>query len=211
MFGVSPAYFFSRYTTDFTVDQYAEGLDQLKLMGFGGFQLEVFKGERITEWLDGADALAARAAAFGMTATQFVAHFLLYTTKDEEALLSDRGYEDMKRVVEIVSSFPGCGVVTLPLAPFAFPAGASFTLEDWKRLWEGLCTKLLGMAGIVESAGLKLALEIVPGSLLGGTEGLMRFSRETGNTSVGYNFDTGHAWSSKENISTLPAKLAGRI
>jgi len=211
MFGVSPAYFFSRYTTDFTVTQYAKGLDQLKLMGFSGFQLEVFKRERITQWLDGADALAGRAAALGMTSTQFVAHFLLYTTRDEEALLSDRGYEDMKRVVEIVSRFPGCGVVTLPLSPFAFPAGASFSRDDWKRLWEGLCAKLLGMAGIVESAGLKLALEIVPGSLLGGTEGLLRFSRETGNASVGYNFDTGHAWSSKESIATLPAKLAGRI
>lgn len=211
MFGVSPAYFFSRYTTDFTVVQYAEGLDQLKSMGFGGFQLEVFKSERITEWLNGADALAARAAALGMTATQFVAHFLLYATKDEEALLSERGYEDMKRVAEIVSRFPACRVVTLPLSPFAFPAGASFTRDDWKRLWEGLCAKLLGMAGIVEAAGLKLALEIVPGSLLGGTEGLMRFSCETGNASIGYNFDTGHAWSSKENIATLPAKLAGRI
>ena len=211
MFGVSPAYFFSRYTTDFTVAQYAEGLDQLKSMGFGGFQLEVFKGERIAEWLDGAEALAGRAAALDMTVTQFVAHFLLYATRDEEALLSDRGYEDMKRVVDIVSRFPGCGVVTLPLSPFAFPTGASFSHDDWERLWDGLCAKLLRIAGIVESAGLKLALEIVPGSLLGGTEGLMRFSRETGNTSVGYNFDTGHAWSSKESIATLPAKLAGRI
>ena len=136
MFGVSPAYFFSRYTTDFTVAQYAEGLDRLRLMGFGGFQLEVFKGERITEWLDGADALAARAAALGMTATQFVAHFLLYATKDEEALLSGKGLDDMKRVTEIVAHFPGCGVVTLPVAPFAFPAGASFARDGWKRLWK---------------------------------------------------------------------------
>jgi len=211
MFGVSPAYFFSRYTTDFTVAQYAEGLDHLRSMGFTGFQLEVFRADRIGEWLDGASVLSARAAALGMETTQFVAHFLLYATRDEEALLSDRGYEDMKRVVEIVSRFPGCGVVTLPLSPFAFPAGASFTRDAWTMLWDGLCAKLLGMAGIVERAGLKLALEIVPGSLLGGTEGLMRFSRETGNTSVGYNFDTGHAWSSKESIATLPAKLAGRI
>jgi sugar phosphate isomerase/epimerase len=211
MFGVSPAYFFSRYTTDFTVAQYAEGLDQLRLMGFGGFQLEVFKGERLTEWKDGAAALSARAAALGMTVTQFVAHFLLYATKDEESLLSDRGYEDMKRVAEIVSRFPGCEVVTLPISFFAIPAGSSFTRDTWARLWDSLCAKLLGMAGIVEGAGLKLALEIVPGSLLGGTEGLLRFSRETGNASIGYNFDTGHAWSSKESISTLPAKLAGRI
>ena len=211
MFGVSPAYFFSRYSTDFTVAQYIEGLDLLKQMGLSGFQLEVFKAERIREWLDGADALSARAAALGMTVTQFVAHFLLYSTRDEESFFSDRGFEDMKRVTEIVAKFPDCKVVTLPLSVFNFPAGFSFARDTWAKLWDRLCRKLLGMAVIVESAGFKLALEIVPGSILGGTEGLMRFSRETGNTSVGYNFDTGHAWSSKESIATLPAKLAGRI
>jgi sugar phosphate isomerase/epimerase len=211
MFGVSPAYFFSRYTTEFTVAHYIEGLDLLRQMGLSGYQLEVFKAERIGEWLDGADALSARAGALGMKATQFVAHFLLYATRDEESLLSDKGYEDMKRVTEIVARFPDCKVVTLPLSLFNFPVGTSFTKDAWARLWEGLCRKLLGMAAVVESAGLRLALEIVPGSLLGGTEGLMRFSRETGNTSVGYNFDTGHAWSTKESIATLPAKLAGRI
>jgi sugar phosphate isomerase/epimerase len=117
----------------------------------------------------------------------------------------------MKAVTEICSAFPSCKVVTLPLSPFYLPPNASMNPEGWQRLWDGLCSRLLRYAEIVERAGLKLALEIVPGSLLGGTEGLLRFASETGNSTVGYNFDTGHAWSSKEAIALLPAKLAGRI
>jgi len=211
MFGVSPAYFFSRFTTDFTVDDYMRGLEPLKSEGFSGFQLEIFHGTRVGEWLGESPRLAARADVLGMTVTQFVAHFLLAATRDEASLLSNLGLEEMKKVVEVVANFPKCGVITLPLSPFAFQAGSSFDADFWRRLWDRLCEKLLAFAAIVEAGERKLALEIVPGSLLGGTEGLMRFSRETGNMSVGYNFDTGHAWSCKENIATLPAKLAGRI
>jgi sugar phosphate isomerase/epimerase len=81
----------------------------------------------------------------------------------------------------------------------------------YRKLWDRLVVKLLQFDEIVRTAGLRLGLEIVPGSLLGGTEGLMRLIRETGNGTIGYNFDTGHAWSSKECIATIPAKLAGRI
>ena len=211
MLGVSPAYFFSRFTTDFTVSDYIRGLEPLKSEGFSGFQLEIFHGARLNEWLNEAPELSARADALGMTATQFVAHFLLAATKDEASLLADLGLEEMKKVVEVVANFAKCEVVTLPMSPFSFQAGSSFDVDSWRRLWDRLREKLLAFAAIVEAGGRKLALEIVPGSLLGGTEGLLRFSRETGNMSVGYNFDTGHAWSCKENIATLPAKLAGRV
>ncbi|TXT41927.1 MAG: isomerase [Spirochaetes bacterium] len=211
MYGVSPAYFFSRFTTDFTVRDYIKGLDWLAESGFQGFQLEVFHSECLGEWTDEVFLLRERASGLGMTATQFVAHFLLYTTREERELLSDAGYEEMKAVAEICSAFPSCTTVTLPLAPFQLPSKASVNPESWRRLWDGLCSRLLRYAAIVEGAGLRLALEIVPGSLLGGTEGLLRFAGETGNSTIGFNFDTGHAWSSKEAIALLPAKLAGRI
>jgi sugar phosphate isomerase/epimerase len=211
MFGVSPAYFFSKYTTSFTVEDYAKGLDSLHTLGFKGYQLEIFYKEKISEWLDNSHLIARKANDLGMSATQFVAHFLLFTTANEESLLSENGYEEMKQVVEIVKGFPGCNTVTLPISPFSYEASAGFDKGTWDRIWNGLCTKLLRMNSIVEDAGLRLALEIVPGSLLGGTEGLLRLSKETGNNTIGYNFDTGHAWSCKENIATIPAKLAGRI
>ena len=211
MIGVSPAFIFSSFTTAFTVHDYASALKTLQKMGFTGYQLEIFAKERLEEWEQGYGVIAQQAISLNMQATQFVAHFLLSATANEAPLLSDHGYEEMRRITDIVSHFDGCNTITLPLSPFSLPHNAVVTTETWKRLWEGLSRKLLKFDEIVRSADLRLGLELVPGSLLGGTEGLMRFSHETGNSTIGYNFDTGHAWSSKENIATIPAKLAGRI
>jgi len=211
MIGVSPAFIFSSYTTAFTVHDYASSLKTLKRMGFAGYQLEIFAKERLEEWEQGYGFIAQEAKDLNLQATQFVAHFLLSATADETALFSDHGFEEMRRITDIVSHFDGCNTITLPLSPFALPHNAVVTTETWKRLWEGLSHKLLKFDEIVAKAGLRLGLELVPGSLLGGTEGLMRFIRETGNSTIGYNFDTGHAWSSKEPIATIPGKLAGRI
>ncbi len=211
MFGVSPAYFFSRYTTDFTVNDYIEGLQLLKDIGLEGFQLEVYHQSRLDEWKCGAPALRSKAESLGMKVTQFVAHFLLMATRSEEALRSGLGIEEMKRVTHIVSQFPECHVITLPLAPFQYQESLGMSQTTYDGLWNRLAQKLLDLAAIVEDSGRLLALELVPGSLMGSTEGFLRFCKETKNTTIGYNFDTGHAWSSKENIVAIPAKLAGRI
>lgn len=211
MIGVSPAFFFSTYSTDFSVDDYCDGLTLLKELGIEGFQLEVFHESRLREWTDRASRIQQKADELELTVTQFVAHFLLEATRTPRALLSDYGFDQMERVTEILESFPACGIVTLPLPTFEFSSEEIMTVELYERLWSRLRTKILTFSEIVERKGLKLALEIVPGSFLGGTEGFLRFINETGNTSVGLNFDTGHAWSSKEPIVTIPAKLKGRI
>ena len=212
MFGVSPAYFFSRYSTDFTVDNYINGLEWLKEHGFEGFQLEVFYKENLADWEKQASRLADASVQLGMRATQFVAHFLLYATKTPDALLSDAGIEEMKRLPEITAHFPGCTTITLPLSLF-FLDSSYPTLDktQYQHFWEAYCKKLLVMDKAARAGGMRLALEIVPGSLMGGTEGFIRFIQETGNQTIGYNFDTGHAYVSKECLELIPAKLAGRI
>jgi len=212
MFGVSPAYFFSRYSTDFSVGDYINGLEWLKAHGFHGFQLEVFHREKLAEWENQAFSLADASIQLGMQATQFVAHFLLFATRTPEALLSDAGMEELKRLPEIAAHFPGCTTLTLPLSPFV--VGASYhplNSAEYHRFWEAFCSKLLMMDELARAGGMRLALEIVPGSLMGGTEGFLRFIHETGNQTIGYNFDTGHAHASKECLELIPAKLAGRI
>jgi sugar phosphate isomerase/epimerase len=211
MIGVSPAFFFSTYSTDFSVDDYCDGLHLLKKLDLGGFQLEIFHESRLQEWIEQSANIQHKADELGLTVTQFVAHFLLEATKTPQALLSDYGFDQMKGVTEMLKSFPACRIITLPIPTFEFNTEEHMTVELYERLWKRLCTKILTFSEIVEQKGYKLALEIVPGSLLGGTEGFLRFIRETGNTSVGFNFDTGHVWSSKEPIVTIPAKLQGRI
>lgn len=211
MIGVSPAFFFSTYSTDFSVDDYCDGLHLLKKLGLEGFQLEIFHEKRLQEWIEQSVKIQHKADELGLTVTQFVAHFLLEATKTPQALLSDYGFDQMKRVAGMLQAFPTCSLITLPIPTFEFNAGELMSVELYEKLWNRLCSKILTFSEIVEQNGYRLALEIVPGSLLGGTEGFLRFIRETGNTSIGFNFDTGHVWSSKEPIVTIPAKLQGRI
>ena len=117
----------------------------------------------------------------------------------------------MKRVIDIVSHFSACKTITLPLSPFMIPSDIGVSATWYTRMWDRLLNKLLHWDELVCSAQLRLALEIVPGSLLGGTEGLMRLIKETGHTTIGYNLDTGHVYSSKECIVATTAKLTGRI
>ncbi|GAB4369956.1 MAG: hypothetical protein Kow009_06510 [Spirochaetales bacterium] len=207
-FGVSPAYFFSRFTTDFTVDQIASALPDLKQMGFEGFQLEIYHAERMGEWESKGAMLASRARETGLIPTQFVAHFLLHGFESREALESSFGIEEIKRVVEILHYFPECKVVTVPLPAFQVTPGFSWGRKEYADAYGRLVEKISFQLEIVESAGVRMALEIVPFSLLGGIEGLLRLRSRLGSSSLGYNLDTGHAFSSKEVLPLVPARLS---
>ena len=211
MIGVSPAYFFSRYTTDFSVGQYAQGLPLLTAMGFDSYQLEVFDAARIDEWRTGAAGLAARAEELGLVESQFVAHFLMERTRSIDALSSDGGDDDVARVVEIVHAFARCKTVTIPIGPFEYGDPGKNDRELYATAWALLGKRIACWASIIESAGLRMALEIVPSSILANTDGFLRMMDWISNTTIGYNFDTGHAWSSREPITLIPSKLRGRI
>jgi len=211
MIGVSPAYFFSRFTTDFSVDQYAMGLPLLKEIGFGAYQLEIYDAARIDEWRAGALGLAAAAKNCGLIESQFVAHFLMERTRSIDALSCDTGDDEVHKVVEIVQAFPSCKTVTIPVGPFIDQDSSKLQGGQFDTAWALLGERLTRWASIIEAEGLRMALEIVPSSLVANTDGFMRLMDSISNTTIGYNFDTGHAWSSREPITLIPSKLRGRI
>ena len=47
----------------------------------------------------------------------------------------------------------------------------------------------------------------MPGAIVGGIDGFMRLCEHLGSDTLGFNFDTGHAWACKENLYLIPAKL----
>ena len=54
-------------------------------------------------------------------------------------------------------------------------------------------------------------MEILPTALIGGIDGFLRLCDRLNTESLKLNFDTGHAWASKENLYLIPAKLGKRI
>jgi hypothetical protein len=177
MIGVSPAFFFSLYSTDFTVKDYIRGLRVLQSLGIEGYQLEVFKADRLEEWEKEGVSLFQCGQDLDLNATQFVAHFLLSATKDIDSLMSDDGYEQMRRVTGIVSQF--CRMQDHYAPPLSFCTAERYTLGNvmdtrgFGIAWSRSC---FAFDEIVRFSGFRLALEIVAGIPAWGTEGLMRLT-----------------------------------
>jgi len=208
--GVSPAYFISRFSNRFTPEQVAAGLKELSEIGFQGFQLEVFHRDTLENWDHSGAALVRRAAAdLGLKATQFVAHFMMEAFSNREKLLSDAGIPEMHPVLEIVGRYEKCGIVTVPLG--AFEAPRITRSEDYRDFFDRCVQKVGALLEMVEGSGRRMALEILPSAIIGGIDGFMRLCDRLHTATLGLNFDTGHAWASKENLYLIPAKLGQQI
>lgn len=205
-FGVSPAYMISLWGETFTVEEQIGSLAGIAALGFQAFQPEVYLPERLGGWLSGEAARLGEAAeGAGLVASQLVGHFLLHGFDLEESLLSEWGIEEAGRFSQTASLLPGCEVVTLPLPPFA-PG----PVPDPVALRRRLISKLGAIATAVEESGQRLALELLPHSLLAGT-GDLKTLLDSLPESVGYNFDTGHAWACKERVELIPGRMGARL
>lgn len=210
LIGVSPAYFISRYGDRFTPAEVAEGLADIARLGCNGFQLEVYHREMLGEWLSGgAQLVRQRSLDLDLAATQFVAHFMMDAFADTNGLNSSSELEDMQIALEIVSRFNECRTITVPLG--AFEPGPTCGPDDYRLFFACCVEKINRLLQRVEKTGRRMALEIMPAAIIGGIDGFLRLCDQLGTDSLGLNFDTGHAWASKENMYLIPAKLGRRI
>jgi sugar phosphate isomerase/epimerase len=210
LIGVSPAYFISRFTDEFTPSDVAHGLQEIADMGYRGFQLEVYHHKNLTLWRQGGcQKVRQRATGLGLTPTQFVAHFMMAAFATPADLLSDYGLAEMQAVLEIVNCFEACRIITLPLGSFDI-AGIALS-QDYRAFFNRCVDKIGRLLEMVEAAGYRLALEIMPAALIGGSDGFLRLCDQLATRSLGLNFDTGHARAAKENLYLIPAKLGRYI
>ena len=210
MIGVSPAYFISKFSNRFSPADVAASLEDLPALGFYGFQLEVFYRENLEAWTrTGAAEIRKKSSDLGLKAHQLVAHFMLEGFADRQSLVSNAAVENMKVVLEIVDLFDECRVVTVPLPAFDYQAASN--RDDYLFLFERCAAKVSRLQAMVEDAGRRMALEILPGAIVGGIDGFLWLCEHLGSDTLGFNFDTGHAWACKENLYLIPAKLGPRI
>jgi sugar phosphate isomerase/epimerase len=210
LIGLSPAYFISRYTDEFTPSDVAEGLAEISELGYAGFQLEVYHRRNLKLWLEGgSQQVRRRADDLDLKPTQFVAHFMLAAFANPENLMSDLGLAEMPAVLDIVSRFEACRLITVPLG--VFETHGNTPLNDYISYYSRCVEKIGRLLEMVEAAGYRLALEIMPSAFIGGIDGFMRLCDHLATDSLGLNFDTGHAWSAKENLYLIPAKLGRQI
>jgi sugar phosphate isomerase/epimerase len=213
MIGVSPAFVFSLYGTGFTVADFCDALPKIKRLGFSAFQPEVYVATAIGEWLQGVSRVGRAAADLGLVPTQLVAHFLLEAFATPERLDPEVGLDDLKRVVEIARALPPCRVVTVPAAQFqmAWEVAATGSVDPWAEIHDRVVEKIRRYLEVVSGAGLRLAFEIAPFSVIGGIRRFLNICEQIGSPDLGLNLDTGHAWACRELVPLLPFELQGRI
>ena len=213
MIGVSPAFVFSLYGTGFTVADFCDALPKIKRIGFSAFQPEVYVATAILEWSQEASRLGRTAANLGLVPTQLVAPFLLEAFASPGRLDPDAGLDDLKRVVEIAHALPPCRVVTVPAAQFqmAWEVAATGSVNPWAEIHDRVVEKIRRYLEVVSRAGLRLAFEIAPFSVIGGIRRFLNICEQIGSPDLGLNLDTGHAWACRELVPLLPFELQGRI
>jgi sugar phosphate isomerase/epimerase len=212
MYGVSPAFVLSGRGENFSSEDFCACLERIASLGFDAFQPELFHAERLPEWLNGgARRVAARSRALGLTASQFVAHFMMPRFASAAALRSDEGREELKKVAELAACFEGCRIITLPIGPWQYAPHLGEEASAQPELSGRFHDKLAGLLEIAAAAGFYLALEILPYSFLAGSEGFLRLHHALGSERLGLNLDTGHLWACKEPLPLLPERLTGLI
>jgi sugar phosphate isomerase/epimerase len=214
LLGVSPAFMLSEWGEGFGPEEYVRSLRKIAAMDFGAFQLEVFHQDQLPVW-SAANCRRVRdqAQALGLVPTQLVGHFLVDRLTSARGLSDPAGPELFKRLAEIAGRFPGCRVLTLPVGPWeereiGIPEREVGRLQE---LYQRFADRVAELVRVAVQTGLILALEVLPYSLLGGSEGFLRLAALVGSPCLGLNLDTGHLWACKEQPRLAVMKLAGRI
>ncbi len=212
IYGVSPAFVISKYGQSFTVNQFSEALVDIAELGYNCFQPEVFQLEELDKWYSGgAKKVSIRSTELNLSASQFVAHFLLKSFSTPERLFSDYGFEELKKVVDITKKFDDCSTIVVPFGKFEIENYNDIEPNTYEKLKFRLINKLSKFLEIVTSADMRLALEIMPYSIIDGTSGFLEIYKSLNSRDFGVSLDTGHAWASRELVELLPLKLKEKI
>lgn len=207
MIGVSPAYFLSLFSPNFTPDEVAQSLERIRRTGFRTLQLETFLPEQVELW-DKAVCSRIKAAVqrADLEVSQFVAHHLMHYFSTVESLRSNELSSEFRRALRIAEQVHPNGIITLPQPPFELPQDHKWPV--YSSLWALYLDSLDKLRDLAAEAGLTLAVEVLPGSLIGGSDGFLRMTETLGAPYIGLNLDTGHAWACKEKLELIPLKAA---
>ncbi|MGD9940280.1 MAG: sugar phosphate isomerase/epimerase family protein, partial [Clostridia bacterium] len=168
---------------------------------------------------DATKAVAASAREKGLHCSTFVAHFLGSVFSSGSTLGKGFPLDQAKAAVDIASltmtnpdsSQSGMPVFVVPVPAFAQPKtpGARKQLEAkaGSRFRDIIGTLL----SLCDKAGFRLALELLPGNVLGGSAAFMKLVAEPGFSDLGLLLDTGHFWAMGERVQDLPRTLGSHI
>jgi len=202
-FGVSPAWFISKFGEGFTLAQMVSQLPTIHSLGFDFWQPEVFRKEDLQSWTPGDISKLNRVQAdLGVSPSQGVAHFLMNDFTSPDSLRAKVGLPYFRDLLAKAKTIDGFKRICFPLPPFIFSPGL-----DYLTSYEMLRSYVAQLLEMTQAMGFELTVEIMPGSLVQGTEGFLRLWNELGSPAhFGFCLDSGHVWGGREHLVSLPQR-----
>lgn len=209
MIGVSPAWFVSRYGTHFTMEECRADLPVLRSLSLDAVQLELFYEEKFEEW-DGETLkkIADELHTQELVVSQCVAHFMNSAFSTKSMLAGEWGIRTYGMLLEKTARFFDTDLVTVPIGPFTGSLPDAISAE---RLWQLAKEKLIRLAKMTSESGFTMALEILPGSLVGNIHGFLRMVSCEELSGVGLCLDTKHSHFVREESSFGILSAGNRI
>jgi sugar phosphate isomerase/epimerase len=147
----------------------------------------------------------------GMRVSQFVCHHWMEDFSIASRILSPIEPSQYAAELDLAAKFPGCTQVTVPLARFVLDSMETNPVEMYRNVYGRLVEHIHQVLKLAKERSLRVALELQPGACISGIEGFLRVWNLLSDVSLGYNFDTGHANASKEQVEIIPLILGDRI
>ncbi|MBU0937128.1 MAG: sugar phosphate isomerase/epimerase [Spirochaetes bacterium] len=195
MYGVSPAFFISRFGTGFGPADIRSSLPVLRGIGFDGFQAEIFRIETAKLWTAEEKALLRSSMeSEGLYCSAFVGHFLGNCFSSVAALEAGLPETELTLALQAAGSIECGALFCVPLPAFAMDTGSKTRVTQ--RVSAGVLNllekRLSQLAARVQAAGLSLALELLPGNALGGSQDFLDLCTLPDFRSLRLLLDTGH-------------------
>lgn len=232
MIGVSPAYFLSLYGPGFGPADIDSGLPFLARTGYKSFQAEVFLESALSLWTEAStNTLVDSVHTKGLHCNTFVAHFLGTVFTSSSSLSQGFSMDQVKAALAIAASVTSSHTSAHTSSATApIPAPRDNSLENFKGRDRFFVLPLLAftqpytpetgarfrdligtLSTLCRSSDLHLALELVPGNILGGSKEFLNLVAEPGFADLRLLFDTGHFWAMREPVQDLPRTLGSHI
>ncbi len=210
--GVSPAYFISKFTDRFAPDDVLRSIPVLRSRGYGAFQVEICRRDALSLWTTSmVDQVSNECLKSGMRVSQFVCHHWMEDFSIASRILSPIEPSQYAAELDLAAKFSGCTQVTVPLARFVFDIIGTKRAEMYQKVYDTLVEHIYQVLKLAKERSIRIALELQPGACISGIEGFLRVWNLLSDVSLGYNFDTGHANASKEQVEIIPLILGDRI
>jgi sugar phosphate isomerase/epimerase len=212
-FGVSPAYFISRFGDDFTPADIIASIPHLHEEGYASLQVEIRYAEALERWDRPAiEGLQRACREHGMRVSQFVCHHWMDDLSQGLRILQPVDVDSIERTLAIADHLPGCRQITVPFAKGAVDSRQVMDPAKYARIQAVLLERIAMLLARIKNHGKRMAVELQPGAFISGTDGYLQLCRQLGDDpDLCFNFDTGHAHACKELVHLIPYKLGARI